>query len=213
MVGRAGFEPATFRLSDGPNKNVINWLGFTEWLKRKSFSAHYQRVIVLHAQKYFNCLFNGDFSSVDGSNCWRDKLSALANLAKFLGCYEDYKLKLKRYGIKWSSGDSAFEGFLSIFNHKHDTLPDYIKEIQPHIKENEQLLVKFLALTGLRAGEGTNAFNLIITLNSKGKLDTYYTKEMNVLEHFKFKQIFLRGTKNTYSYHLNLSKKYVTLSL
>jgi intergrase/recombinase len=119
-------------------------------------------------------------------------------LSKYLGCYEEYKAKLKSYDIKWSNEDTAFNGFLAIFNHKHDTLPDYIKEIQPLLHDNEKLFLRFLAITGLRKSEGLHSFNMIIDLNSEGKLSEYYNQELQVLEHFKYGKVFLRGTKNAY---------------
>ena len=39
---------------------------------------------------------------------------------------------------------------------------------------------------------------MIIDLNSEGKLSEYYNSELQVLEHFKYGKVFLRGTKNAY---------------
>jgi hypothetical protein len=39
---------------------------------------------------------------------------------------------------------------------------------------------------------------MIIDLNSEGKLSEYYNQELQVLEHFKYGKVFLRGTKNAY---------------
>jgi hypothetical protein len=125
-------------------------------------------------------------------------LKALFCASKYLGFYEEYKTKLKSYGIKWSNEDTSFNGFLAIFNHKHDTLPDWIKQIPPHLNESEKLFVKFLSVTGLRKSEGLTSFNMIIRLNNEGKLSEYYNSELNVLEHFKYGKVFLRGTKNCY---------------
>jgi intergrase/recombinase len=121
----------------------------------------------------------------------------MVNLAKFLGIYEEYKAKLKNYGIKWTTEDTAFNGFLSIFSKQHDTLPQYIKEIRPLLTSDERLFLKFLAVSGLRKNEALTSFNMIIKLNSEGKLCEYYNEELSVLEHFKYK-IFLRKTKNAY---------------
>jgi hypothetical protein len=124
-------------------------------------------------------------------------LKAMVNLSKFLGTYEEYKIKLKNYGIRWTSTDTAFNGFLSVFSKQHNTLPQYLRDIQPILEPNERLFVKFLSITGLRKNEALTAFNMIIRLNSEGKLCEYYNEELSVLEHFKYK-IFLRKTKNAY---------------
>jgi hypothetical protein len=157
----------------------------------------YATALLNNAMKYYDCYENpSNLLSLSNSNRL-NILKAMVNLSKFLGTYEEYKIKLKNYGIKWTSEDTAFNGFLSIFSKHHDTLPQYIKDIMPLLKPNEQLFVKFLAVSGLRKNEALTSFNMIIELNSKGKLCEYYNEELSVLEHFKYK-IFLRKTKNAY---------------
>jgi len=53
--------------------------------------------------------------------------------------------------------------------------------------------LKFLITSGLRPNEGIESFNLIRT-----KLDEYYNEELGTLEHFRFKETFLRNTKNAF---------------
>jgi intergrase/recombinase len=127
-----------------------------------------------------------------------DALKAMVCLSKYLGCYEAYKNKLKNFGIKWANPDTAFNGFLAIFNHKHDTLSLWIREVQPLLYDNERLFLRFLAVTGLRKSEAITSFNMIIELNAKGKLGEYYNEDFSTLEHFKFGRLFLRGTKNAF---------------
>jgi hypothetical protein len=124
-------------------------------------------------------------------------LKSMVCLSKFLGCYEEYKVKLKSYGIKWTNEDTAFNGFLSIFSKQHDTLGPWVKQIMSFMPDNEKLFLRFLAMTGLRKNEAITSFNKILDLNAAGKLCEYYNSELSVLEHFKHK-VFLRGTKNAY---------------
>jgi hypothetical protein len=150
-----------------------------------------------NAVKYYDCYENpSKLLAVSESNR-HNILEAMVNLAKFLGTYEEYKIRLKNYGIKWTSADTAFNGFLSVFSKQHNTLPQYIRDIQPHLEPNERLFVKFLAVSGLRKNEALTSFNMIISLYNEGKLSDYYNSELSVLEHFKYK-IFLRRTKNAY---------------
>jgi hypothetical protein len=125
-------------------------------------------------------------------------LKAMVCLSKYLGCYEAYRNKLKNLGIKWANPDTAFNGFLSIFNHKHDTLSLWIREVQPLLYDDERLFLRFLAVTGLRKIEAIASFNMIIELNARGKLGEYYNEDSSTLEHFKFGRLFLRGTKNAF---------------
>jgi len=176
----------------------INFDDYKVFLANKYTNKQYAKAQLSNAIKYSECLENPSkmlsFPKSQSSNI----LKAMVCLSKYLGCYEDYKAKLKSYDIKWSNDDTAFNGFLAIFNHQHDSLPEYIKEILPTLHENEKLFVKFLSVTGLRKSEGLNSFNMIIDLNSKGKLGEYYNQELQVLEHFKYGKVFLRGTKNAY---------------
>lgn len=60
-----------------------------------------------------------------------------------------------------------------------------------------RLLLKFLRITGLRCSEGIESFNLIISLSNQGKLNEYLSAD-GIIEHFRFKTKFLRGTKNAF---------------
>jgi intergrase/recombinase len=185
-------------LINKPLSMEINFEDYKVFLDNKYTNKRYARAQLNYALKYHEYLTNPSKFLALSQSQRRNILKATVCLSKYLGCYEEYKAKLKSYGIKWSNEDTAFKGFLSIFNHKHDTLPDYVKEIQPYLNADEKVLVRFLAVTGLRKGEGIDAFNMIINLNAEGKLGEYYNKDMKVLEHFKHGKVFLRGTKNTY---------------
>jgi hypothetical protein len=60
---------------------------------------------VNYVKKYGSCLFNEDLSSLHSLslNNRRHCLAALSNLARFLGCYEDFKTLIKNHGLKWES--------------------------------------------------------------------------------------------------------------
>lgn len=55
-----------------------------------------------------------------------------------------------------------------------------------------------MTLTGSRKEEGIIAFNKIIELKRQSKLNEYYNEEKGLLEHFKYKEQFLRRTKNVF---------------
>jgi intergrase/recombinase len=56
----------------------------------------------------------------------------------------------------------------------------------------------FIVVTGLRFEEALNAYNLVAELTRSGRLAEYYNAEQNVLEHFRFKNLFLRKTKKAF---------------
>jgi len=66
------------------------------------------------------------------------------------------------------------------------------------LRPNEQLLLRFAVITGLRKNEAIQSFNLIIHLHENADLENYYKEKLSCLEHFKFKELFLRRTKNAY---------------
>ena len=124
-------------------------------------------------------------------------IKALIVLSKYLGVYELFKARMKNYGIKTSRPD-AFSSFLRMFNSNSEDLLEWYREALSVLRVNERLYLKFVALTGIRKSEALESFNLIIQLYKLGRLDAYYDQELCVLEHFKFKEKFLRRTKNVY---------------
>jgi intergrase/recombinase len=123
-------------------------------------------------------------------------MSALSNLSKFLGTYQQWKESIKNNGLKWSKVDT-FESFMRIMNNNHIDLLEWHKKASDILKDNEKLYFKFMLLSGLRKNEGVQSFNLIITLFRNGRLADYFNESLSMLEHYKFRQ-FLRRTKNAY---------------
>jgi intergrase/recombinase len=56
----------------------------------------------------------------------------------------------------------------------------------------------FTLSTGLRFGEAVNSYKLIVELSEAGKLGDYYSVDREVLEHFRFKSLFIRRTKKAF---------------
>jgi intergrase/recombinase len=81
-------------------------------------------------------------------------------------------------------------------NHNSD-LGQWYDAVQPVLNPNERLLFEYLRLSGLRKEEGIVSFNKVIELSKEGKLNSYLNDD-GMLEHFQFKKLFLRGTKNAY---------------
>jgi intergrase/recombinase len=77
-------------------------------------------------------------------------------------------------------------------------LVKWYSEAVDALRPNEKLWLKFLSETGIRKEEAIISFNKIIELAKENKLADYFNEELNVLEHFRFKELFLRGTKNVY---------------
>ena len=186
---------SSVRIEHQPPKH-LNVDQYRDFLSSK-FCKSYATTLLNNSVKHYDCYENPSKLLALSNSNRLNILKAMVNLSKFLGTYEEYKSRLKNYGIKWTSEDTAFNGFLSVFSKQHDTLPQYLRDIQSILTPNEQLFVKFLAVSGLRKNEALTSFNMIIRLNSEEKLCEYYNEELSVLEHFKYK-VFLRRTKNAY---------------
>jgi intergrase/recombinase len=145
-------------------------------------------------------LFKRDLSRVrDLSESVRPNvLKALSALAKFLGCYEDWKVLLKNYGLGWV-GRSTDDVIIDRLTRTKD--PDEVWDWVRLVKEARPELSVFmdlLAVTGLRFTECVESYNLIIKLNGEGKLGDYYKSDKEALEHYRFKELFLRNTKKAF---------------
>jgi len=145
-------------------------------------------------------LLDKDFSDVrDAPETIRPHiLRALGNLSKFLGVYEVFKQLMGKYGLSWkgrSTDDIFIDRLLSIRN------PDEIWNWVRQVKEARPDLADFMdfvAITGLRLNEAIKSWNLIHKLAKQGKLSEYYNEEREALEHFRFKELFIRRTKKAF---------------
>jgi intergrase/recombinase len=123
-------------------------------------------------------------------------IKSLIVLAKFLGIHQEFKSRLRDYGVKTVKQD-AFASFMRIYNNNSSNLLEWYKKVLNVLKPSEQTLLKLLVLSGIRKGEAITAFNKIQELGIHN-LPEYYNKEIKALEHFRYKESFLRTTKNVY---------------
>jgi len=182
-----------------PTLTDVDWDAFRDWLLRDR-KRHTVVSMVSYAKKYADCLFERDLSKV------RDLplgvrphvLKSLSALSKFLGVYEEYKMLIKRYGLKWG-GKSTDDIIIDRLTKIED--PDEIfnwirqvKKLRPELND----FMDLIAVSGMRLVEAVVSYNLIISLSRKGKLNEYYNEEKRTLEHFKFKKLFIRKSKKVF---------------
>ena len=179
------------------NDPAINWQEYKKYLLAK-FSRSYALQVFNNGLRHFDCLENPTNISAIPVSTRGNVLKAMVNLSKYLGCYEQFTVKLRNHGVKWVNQDDSFKSFLRIVNNNHSNLGEWYTTAQSILRDNEKLWLKFNLLTGLRKQESINAFNLIIELSHQGKLSEYYNQELEILEHFKYSDLFLRATKKVY---------------
>lgn len=187
--------------------------GFYDWLVKdgahKPYVASY---MVSYAQAFQQCLVKRDLLPLLQLTPGKKRLvmASLSALAKFTGIYDDWKKLVKQYSLKWagkSKDDVVIDRLTNIQN------PDEIWQWTSSIKRELPELSDFadlMAISGLRFGEAINSFNLIIQLarseglklvlngNGKARISGYYNMEKLTLEHFWFRDLFLRRTKKAF---------------
>ena len=175
----------------------VDWSRFEEWLCKK-YAKSYYRIVLCYARKYVH-LLSGNLRDLDFLNpsVKTHAVKSLIVLSKFLGVQKHFKTRLEEYDIKVQRPD-AFSSFLRIMNNHNSDLLEWNKKASEVLRPNEKLFLRFLLLIGLRTGEAIESFNLIIKLSKENRLSDYYDNEQSLLQHFQFKEKFIRGTKNAY---------------
>jgi len=196
---RAGFGPATaalprnFLSGERTFTKKVDWNEFKEWTNQR-YRSTYAPTVYSYAKKYHHMLYSGlskleTFSS-DKKN---GILKGLIALSKYLGVYRQFKACMVDHDIKFTQPNNV-DAFLRMRTAKHDVLK-WMAHAQECLGENQRLFIKFKLLSGIRTGEAVNAWNI---LSRKGELNNYYNVELKSLEHFKYPNVFLRGTKNVF---------------
>jgi DNA modification methylase len=90
----------------------------------------------------------------------KNTIKSLIVLAKFLGIHQEFKSRLRDYGVKMVKQD-AFASFIRIYNNNSSDLLEWYKKALNVLKPNEQILLRLLVLSGVRKEEAITAFNKV----------------------------------------------------
>ena len=192
--GRRDLNPGRQR-----GRGDVDWVKFREFCQKNNGDSH-ARQLVSYAERYQDCLLKRDFSVIRAlSDTMRpNAMKGLSALSKFLGCYEDFKQLVKNSDLKWT-GKSADDIFIERLNsvEEPEEIWKWIREVK---KERPELteFMDFMAVSGLRLIEAFNSFNLQGRLAREGKLNSYFVAEKSILEHYRFKEIFIRKSKKAF---------------
>lgn len=109
-----------------------------------------------------------------------------------------HKRLMRDYGLKWQTA-KAEDLLISRMTRVEENgeVLEWINEVKAKFPQLEAFF-DFVLVSGLRFNEAVTSYNLIKELSKKGRLNDYYNAEREVLEHFRFKQIFLRKTKKVF---------------
>jgi intergrase/recombinase len=211
VVGLPGFEPGSFPHKAHANalrepksnkilsKEGINWKDFEKWLQNRLNKA-YAAKVRSYAKKYCYVLFEPSKASVLSGYPKakrRNIMAALANLAKFLGMYKDWKEIVSQADLRWQK-TSHLEVFVNLLNTDIGEVRSWLVDAIQKLPVKYSAVLVFAAVTGLRPEEAFKSVRLISELAEAGRLESYLNSKLNMLEHFRFPDLFLRGNKNAY---------------
>jgi hypothetical protein len=122
----------------------------------------------------------------------RHIMKALANLAKFTGVYEEWNKLRRQHQLKWSS-TNTIDVFQRIMDNgtTYNKMLEYVKQVPALLPRSHANVIIFGTLIGLRPVEACKSIQLIHT-----DISNYLNTDLFILEHFKWKNIFIRSTKN-----------------
>lgn len=200
MAGGVGFEPTTPNLGANPNSG-LNWTSFKEYLKKKNYRGYYSSQLFNDAMQYSDCLFSRDLSRVKAlpKQQTANILKALSALSKYIGQYQEYLELVKAYGLTWM-GRSADDLIIDRLNKTSDPeeIWNWIKTVKQVWPESSEFM-DLLSVTGLRYSEAIHSYNLIVKLSREKTLSKkYYNVKTGFLEHFRFKETFIRSCKKAF---------------
>lgn len=122
---------------------------------------------------------------------------ALSSLARFTGKTEQWRAIRQRYGLTWSTGTEQLDAFNRFFSNDNsvENMIESLKRARQSLPKVYGDILLFCALTGLRNGETIECIKLI---RDPEQFKIYYNESSQCLEHFRFKDRFLRRTKTAY---------------
>jgi hypothetical protein len=199
VAGGEGFEPSTPNL--GATKKTVDWEEFRRFLDSKNYRGHYGSQLFNSALRFSDCYVSNDLTRVKQlqPSARANIVKALSALAKFQGRGEEYKKLIKNYGLTWT-GRSADDLIIDRMTKTDDPEEIWswirtVKTVKPELSE----FMDLLAVTGLRFTEAYNSYNLIIQLTrEKTFFEKYYNMKTGFLEHFRYRDLFIRSCKKAF---------------
>lgn len=171
------------------------WQRFNEYLL-KTVSKETAKYRLSCAKKYHHVLLEENAADllILSNEKRTHVMKSLSNLAKFLGLYDKWKMIISKYQLKWSN-ENGLESFNKILNVSHDynAMLNWLKSLSNNLPEKYGNVLLYNSLVGLRPSEAIESIKIV-----NSNLENYLNRDLMVLEHFKFPEIFIRRTKNAY---------------
>ncbi len=203
-IGASGTFVPNFNRNSSLERNStpicmnIDYQLFKEWLYQ-NYRPFTCKSVLVYSKTYGHLLLLGNLNSLHGFTDGKRSavIKALCTLSKFLGMHTEFSAMIKNYGLKWA-GRSDDDIIIDRLSKNTDRKP-LIQWIKDARKISELAnFVDLMVSTGMRLIEGIECYRLIIELNEQNKLSSYYNKERQLFEHYRFKNIFIRNSKKLF---------------
>ena len=139
-----------------------------------------------YANRYYRVLESGNIGQLNSipSTIRPEAIKSLIVISKHIGCYEAIQGCPEKLRNQVRPA-RRFAAFVRIYSNTNNNLDEWFAKVKPILTPQENLLLKFLRLTGLRCSEGIESFNLIIELSAKEKLHEYLKRRHRNLRAFQ----------------------------
>jgi len=192
-LARIGHEPPKHTI----HKTDVDFNDFSEYVFKK-YSDNYAKMILRYVRRYGNLIEHPSMLETFSDSKKNNILKSLIAFSKFHGFYQQFKERIKNYGVTWSQS-SSIDSFFRIMNSSSsDVLAWFSKSIEALDDDKLSTYLRFVLMSGMRKTEAIDSFNLLIRLDKERRVNDYYNEELESIEHFKYPAMFFRNTKNVF---------------
>jgi hypothetical protein len=134
---------------------------------------------------------------------------ALSCLARYTGKTEQWRIMRQKYGLSWSTGTEKIDAFTRLFDGSKtlEVMIEWLRQARQQLPSSSSSsssttssssysdFLVFCTLTGLR---GTECINAIRLIQDPDQFKVYYDPDRQLLQHFRFPNLFIKRTKAVY---------------
>jgi hypothetical protein len=122
-------------------------------------------------------------------------MKALSTLSKYIGCHDKWRNITQSYQLKWSNEDGLGTLHSIVMNNvqNYNSMLKWLKDTYSSLSKPYGNILLYGTLSGLRPDEACKSIILL-----KKEQDNYLRRDLMILEHYKYPDIFIRRTKKAY---------------
>ena len=107
-----------YRVKHDSEDRLLTFDEYRKWLQSQGKTKRTVRDTVNYSKRFAGILATGDASPLltQSPRNRHHVLTALANLAKYTGRYQEFQQMKQHYGLKWTNGDESIKAMERFFN-------------------------------------------------------------------------------------------------